>query len=181
MQQRVGLRKEQDMNLLTLLVVVALAGGLGGAFNGAQINFFRSSLTASDPVVKELKDKSDLNEEDIEGIVNKKPGEKVGSFLFNLAAGALAASVSWAAYGPYALENVFGGTQSNFGLSLTALATAFVIGFGGPRWLTNERDKALLKQAGADAARTKPSQTKRELIERGDPKQAAQIASMDIS
>jgi len=164
------------MDLLTLLGVVAVAGAVGGAFNGLQINFFRSDLTKDDPAVKDVKDNKKTA---IEGVINK-PLERWISILFNLAAGALAASVSWAAYGPYALENIFGNDQSQYGLSLAALATAVVIGFGGPRWLTNERDKALLKQAGADAASKNASETRRELMQRGDPKQAAQVAGMDI-
>jgi hypothetical protein len=103
-----------------------------------------------------------------------------GSFSFNVAAGALAAAVSWSAYGPYALENVFGGTPSEYGLTFTALATAVIIGFGGPRWLTNERDKALLKQAADDAAGTTDSKTKRELMKRGDPKRSALIAGLNL-
>jgi hypothetical protein len=106
--------------------------------------------------------------------------EKWGSFSFNVVAGALAAAVSWSAYGPYALENIFGGAAPTYGLTLTALATAVITGFGGTRWLTNERDKTLLKQAADNVAVTRDSQTKRELIQKANPKQAARIAGMDI-
>jgi hypothetical protein len=44
------------MDLLTLLGVVTLAGGVGGAFNGWQINFFRSDLNTSDPAVEQVQD-----------------------------------------------------------------------------------------------------------------------------
>jgi hypothetical protein len=169
------------MDLLTLLGVVALAGGVGGAFNGWQINFFRSDLNTSDPAVEQVQDPN--KKASVREAIEKPKTEKWGSVFFNVATGALAAAVSWSAYGPYALENVLGGAASTalpYGLTLTALATAVVIGFGGPRWLTNERDKTLLKQAADDAAVTGESETKRELMQRADPKQKALIAGMDI-
>lgn len=160
------------------MVVVAIAGAIGGAFNGWQINFFRSDLNTSDPAVEQVKDSN--KKEAVTKAIETPITEKWGSFFFNVAAGALAAAVSWSAYGPYALENIFGGAAPTYGLTLTALATAVITGFGGTRWLTNERDKALLKQAADDAADTPASRTKRELMKKADPKQAARIAVMDI-
>jgi hypothetical protein len=161
--------------------MVALAGGVGGALNGWQINFFRSDLNTLDPAIEQVQDPN--KKAAVREAIAKPKTEKWGSVLFNVASGALAAAVSWSAYGPYALENVFGGAASKapaYGLTLTALATAVVIGIGGSRWLTNERDKTLLKQAADDAAVTADSETKRKLMQRGDPKQQALIASMDL-
>jgi cytochrome c biogenesis protein CcdA len=165
------------MDLLTLLGVVAIPGAVGGALNGWQINFQRSELKEDDPAIKEVPD----GKQEAITAITQKTGERWGSLIFNAVAGLLAAAVSWAAYGPYALENIFGNDQSQYGLSLAALATAFAVGYGGPRWLSSERDKVLLKQAGADAASKEKSETRRELMQRGDPKQAAQIAGMDWS
>jgi hypothetical protein len=169
------------MDLVSLVGVVAIVGGIGGFFNGLQINT-RSDLDKTDPAVDAVPDDK---KEAVKKAIEKSPREQFGSFVFNIASGALAAAVSWAAYGPYALEYVFGGPQRQpdapaYGLTLAALATAVVIGLGGPRWLTNERDKALLKQAADESAGTKASPTKRKLMERADPKQQAQIAGIDI-
>jgi hypothetical protein len=170
------------MDLVALVGVVAVVGGIGGFFNALHINT-RSDLDPTDSAVEEVKDPD--KQKAVKKAIEKSTGEKAGSFFFNIVSGALAAAVSWAAYGPYALEYVFGGPQRQpdapaYGLTLAALATAVVIGLGGPRWLTNERDKALLKQAADEAAGTKASPTKRKLMERADPKQQAQIAGIDI-
>jgi hypothetical protein len=170
------------MDLLALLGVVALVGCVGGLFNGLQINN-RSDLDTTDPAVEEVDDSD--KKEAVKEVIEKSAPEIGGSLFFNAASGALAAAVSWAAYGPYAVEYIFGGPENQpdvpaYGLTLAALATVLVIGFGGPRWLTNERDKMLLKQAADDAAGTAESETKRKLMERTDPKQKAQIAGMDI-
>jgi hypothetical protein len=169
------------MDLVALVGVVAVVGAIGGFFNGLHINT-RSDLDLTDSAVDEVKDEK---KEAVKKAIKKSRPELFGSYFFNIVSGALAAAVSWAAYGPYALEYVFGGPQRQpdapaYGLTLAALATAVVIGLGGPRWLTNERDKALLKQAADEAAGTKASPTKRKLMERADPKQQAQIAGIDI-
>ena len=179
------------MDLLTLLGVVALAGGVGGAFNGWQINFFRSDLNTSDPAVELVQKLMDAEGKlmdakgevaphlDMKEILSKAietpRSEKWGSFFFNIVAGALAAAVSWSAYGPYALADIFGGVTPDYGLTLIALTTALVTGFGGPRWLTNERDKALLKQAAENAAGICGAETTRGLLQNATPKQASAI------
>jgi len=170
------------MDLVSLVGVVAVVGGIGGVFNGLHINT-RSDLDPTDSAVDEVKDEK--KKEAVKKVIKKSGPAVFGSYIFNVVSGALAAAVSWAAYGPYALEYVFGGPQRQpdapaYGLTLAALATAVVIGLGGPRWLTNERDKALLKQAADESAGTKASPTKRKLMERADPKQQAQIAGIDI-
>jgi len=170
------------MDLVSLVGVVAVVGGIGGFYNGLHINT-RSDLDPTDAAVDEVKDEK--KKEACKKAIRKSGPAVFGSYIFNVVSGALAAAVSWAAYGPYALEYVFGGPQRQpdapaYGLTLAALATAVVIGLGGPRWLTNERDKALLKQAADESAGTKASPTKRKLMERADPKQQAQIAGIDI-
>src|SRR5215211_2934550 len=144
------------MNVLTLLVVVTIAGAIGGAFNGWQINFFRSDLNTSDPAIEQVKD--DDKKAVVKEAIKTPSSEKWGSFAFNVAAGALAAAVSWSAYGPFALVNIFGGANAEYGLTLTALATALIVGLGATRCLTNERDKALLKQAADDTAKKPASE-----------------------
>lgn len=44
------------MSLLELLGIVMAAGATGGAFNGLQINFFRSDLNTSDPAIQQVAD-----------------------------------------------------------------------------------------------------------------------------
>lgn len=165
------------MDLLGLLGFVIVAGAIGGAFNGLQINFFRSDLNTSDPAVEQVEE---AKKKAVKEAIKRPTGEMVGSIFFNVAAGAPAAALSWSAYSPYYLENIFGGEEATYRMTLATLATAVIIGFGGPWWLTNERDKALLKQAADDAAVTPKSSVKRELMQRADPKQTARIAGMDI-
>jgi hypothetical protein len=174
------------MDLLTLLGVVALAGGVGGAINGLHNNFLRSDLNTSDPVLKQLAETLSSEAEQIFKQAIETPKlEKWTSLFFNVVAGALASAISWSAYGPYSLENIVGGKPSDYGLTLTALATALVIGFVGTRWLTNERDKVLLKQAaenaavessGTDAGTTRELAATRDLMAIADPKQAERIS-----
>lgn len=78
--------------------------------------------------------------------------------LGNAFIGAVAAGISWGLYGPFATYYVLGSPPSaspltqTFGLTLTSLVSAIVVGIGGARWLTNEVDKRLLRSAASLAA-----------------------------
>ena len=171
------------MSILGLLGLVAAFGAVGGLVNGVQINYLRSNLSQDDPADMGVTDQN--QQVALTNAIAKEWGERPLSVIFNLVAGAVSAAASWAAYGPYAVEYVIGGPTSQsgapeYGLTLAALSSAVVIGFGGPRWLTNERDKALLRQAADDAAGTPQSETKRKLMQRADPKQKSRIAGINI-
>ncbi len=83
--------------------------------------------------------------------------------LYNIVIGAFAGFISWILYGGVSLVVVnaeTSGTVNNapFVLSLlTAFASAFLIGFGGAKWLTSESEKHIAKIGASIAADRAPS------------------------
>lgn len=73
--------------------------------------------------------------------------------------GVVASWLSWALYGPLNGCPLFGHQASTMcqhpeeSFTLAVLATAFVVGFAGPRWLATEVDRQILKGATAEAMR----------------------------
>lgn len=121
------------MSLLVLLACVAGAGMAGGVANAL------------------LSDNAFLlpRRENMDGRLVIRPGA-----LGNAVMGGLAAAITWGLYGPVAAVNLFGATDAEeHGLTLSALVGAMLAGVAGARWLTNEVDKSLLRQAASDAAR----------------------------
>ena len=121
--------------------IVALAGGLGGLVNTLIVN-----------------NRSLLNEELLNNAgVSKQTVKDSGKlYVLNITLGAVAACISWLAYGPYStlyIVGVGGTTPEEYGIAAVALATAFFIGMGGTKWLQSERDKGRWQAAAADAAR----------------------------
>ena len=88
--------------------------------------------------------------EQVNGIRITRPG-----FLGNVFISAVAATISWGLYGPFAQANLFEGKA----LSLTpsTVAGAILVGTAGAKWLTNEVDKRLLKVAAIEAAKAHSS------------------------
>ena len=73
--------------------------------------------------------------------------------LWNVFVGGISALTSWALYGSGANIDLGGTPREQISLRLTALAGALVIGVAGSKWLTNEADKALLRESVVKAAR----------------------------
>jgi len=84
-----------------------------------------------------------------EGIL--RPG-----FLGNMLIGGVAAAISWSLYGPLASVPIASigsvDTPQKGDLTLAALGGAMLVGVAGARWLTNEVDKALLRNAAVETA-----------------------------
>src|SRR5438552_18436725 len=104
-----------------LLVIVALAGAVGGVLNAliSDNGFFLP------------------RKEQVDGTELYRPG-----FLGNILIGAVAATVSWGLYGPLA-DRVIAGTQKameannlseKIGLTLSSLVGAVMVGVAGARW-----------------------------------------------
>jgi hypothetical protein len=79
------------------------------------------------------------------------------AIVTNMVFGAVAAWLSWAAYGPLSAYPVFGPAPAGAPepistFTWSAFATAIVVGIGGPRWISNEVDKKLLTAAASKAA-----------------------------
>lgn len=72
-------------------------------------------------------------------------------FIKNILAGMVAAVASWGLYGPFSDLCIMGCTKppADVSLTVTALFSAIIIGFGGARWLSSEADKKLLTKAAA--------------------------------
>jgi hypothetical protein len=95
------------------------------------------------------------------------PGLLVTAFL-----GGIAAVVSWGLYGANASKDVNG----NANVTISALAGALLIGFGGARWLTNESDKSLLNKTASIVASKPTSDATAAAIRSASPMQALEAA-----
>ena len=96
----------------------------------------------------------------------------------NIIISGIASCISWGLYGPFAASYIIGGppTTESFGLTLSALVGVVLVGVSGARWLTNEVDKNLLKQAASAAAASHASEAKAANIATATPFQAMRIA-----
>jgi hypothetical protein len=144
-------------------VIVALAGCIGGAVN--------ASMTDNGfPLPRK--------EQAPNGTTILRPG-----YLGNVLVGGVAALISWGLYGPLGAFVVFGteeATKANssdrIGLSLASLMGALLVGVGGARWLSNEVDKNLMRNAAAEAAGKQSSSGASRQIAMTTPAQALQVA-----
>ncbi len=149
------------MSLSLLLVLVFIAGAVGGLVN---------ALLSDNGFLKWKKDVVDNQE-------LWRPG-----ILGNVIVSGVAACISWGLYGPFAAHYVFGGPISTggasqaMGLTLSSLVGAVLVGISGARWLTNEIDKNLLRKAASNAAASNASETKAAKIAMASPFLAAKIA-----
>jgi hypothetical protein len=148
------------MSLWILLLVVFLAGAVGGILNALMSDngFF---LPKWEPAG-----------------TNRlfRPG-----FLGNMLVSGISACISWGLYGPFAAVYILGGParqtpEEAVGLTLSSLVGAVLIGVAGARWLTNEVDKTFLRAAASEAAIAKASPEKAKQIALSTPAEALRIA-----
>ena len=149
------------MSIWNLLLVVCVAGGVGGIVNALLTdNGFILPRTETANQVKII-----------------RPG-----VIGNIIIGAVAASISWGLYGPFNLAVVFGTTPPSSGplpqpyLTLAALVGAVLVGIAGAKWLTNEVDKKLLRAAASEAAARSPQPDAAREIMLATPADALSIA-----
>jgi hypothetical protein len=149
------------MGLWLLLFIVFIAGAVGGLVN---------ALISENGFWGWKKEKVDNR-------TILRPG-----IAGNMLISGIAAFVSWGLYGPFAASYLIGGPSTApeasqaLGLTLSSMVGAILVGVSGARWLTNEVDKNLLKQAASSAAATKASDTKAAKIAIATPFQAMKIA-----
>jgi hypothetical protein len=125
-------------NVWAALGILAVTGAVGGLVNALITG--QKSVLPNKAGVASTADKSSSSV--------LLPGA-----LSTVLAGALAAAVNWGLYGPFSGVYIYGKHGSTkVGVTLVALVTAAVVGFGGARWLTNEVDKVLLRQTAVVAA-----------------------------
>jgi hypothetical protein len=120
------------MTIWSILGFVFAAGAVGGVVN-ALLTDNGFILPSSEPT---------------DSTTILRPG-----ILGNVLVGAIAATVSWGLYGPFANAVVAPSSQTPMStLTLAALVGAILVGISGARWLTNEVDKKLLKATASAAA-----------------------------
>jgi hypothetical protein len=148
------------MTFFLILVVVWVAGGIGGAINAL--------MSDNGFVLPKAADTTD-------GRI-LRPG-----FLGNVLIGGVAAVISWGLYGPFAAYPLIGGSvpsgSASVMLSLSAFVGAVLVGVGGARWLTNEVDKTLLRAAASQAAAGAADSDKAAKILTASPAQALSLTS----
>ncbi len=142
-----------------ILVVVFVAGGIGGVIN---------ALMSDNGFV--LPKSADTGEGRI-----VRPG-----FLGNILIGGVAALISWGLYGPFAAYPLIGGAAASGAepvmLSLSGFVGAVLVGVGGARWLTNEVDKSLLRAAASLAASAPGDAAKAARMMTASPAQALSLS-----
>ncbi len=150
------------MSLWILLLIISAAGAIGGV-----VNAFMSNNGFVLPRAEQVDSASIL-----------RPG-----YLGNVLVGAVAAGISWGLYGPLANYFVAGAAEaiktnptSGFGVTLSALVGAVLVGVGGARWLTNEVDKNLLRAAASTAASAPTAPEASHQIAIASPAEALKIA-----
>ena len=150
------------MSLSLVLIVVFVAGALGGLVN---------ALLSENGFIlpkKQLADRSGKEE----GIW--RPG-----YLGNILVGAVAAVISWGLYGPFSSTVLFGASIPEAVLphiTLSAFVGAILVGVGGAKWLSDEVDKRLLKAAASEAAKKEASVDVSRQIALSSPAGALSIA-----
>lgn len=97
-------------------------------------------------------------------------------FIGLILIGAVAATVSWALYGPAADVALLttapsGASLGSANLTLAAIGGAVLIGVGGSKWISGQVDKTLLRQTASVAAGKRPA----------DPRSAHLIATAQPS
>jgi hypothetical protein len=154
---------EDNMRIWLMLIIICIAGAIGGIIN---------ALLTDQGFVKPHKQRN-------EGVKIYRPG-----FLGNILTGSIAAGISWGLYGPLSSYVVLGFSATTSvpstlttGLTLSSLVGAVLVGVGGARWLTNEADKKLLRNAASIAASAKPSADAAERIAFATPAETVEIAS----
>lgn len=124
------------MSVLRSLLIIAIAGGVGGLLHSFLVD---------------------------NTLGKRKEGFSgwILALMFNILIGAAASAMSWGLYGPLNSYPILGAlpegnTPPAMALTLSVLASAVMIGVGGPRWLQSEVDKRLLQEAASTAASKHP-------------------------
>lgn len=139
------------MSPWTCIIIIFLAGGLGGLANaflsgeGVPLPHWRDGIWC--------------------------PG-----FIGNAFVGAMAALVSWGLYGSgsgveLALETAQT-PRTEVSLTIGACAGAMLVGVGGAKWLSNEIDKKFLRETVSEAGKRHLSQQECEKIKQSPPERA---------
>ncbi|UJB73024.1 hypothetical protein HRE53_30305 (plasmid) [Acaryochloris sp. 'Moss Beach'] len=135
------------------MVIIFLAGGFGGIAN-ALINK--------------------------EGLLfpHWKNGVWIPGFIGNAFTGAMAALISWGLYSSGSSIELAPGAADNPEVSLTvgSVTAAILVGVGGTRWLSNEVDKKLLRQAASEAGSRDIPPDDCNKIRKASPMRALQLA-----
>ncbi len=103
-------------------------------------------------------------------------------FIGLILIGAVAATASWALYGPAAdlvllSTSPTGEAEGAANLTLAAIGGAVLLGVGGSKWISGQVDKTLLRQTASVAAGRKPANPEvAHLIATAAPSQALQAA-----
>ena len=144
------------MSVLDSLLIIAIAGGIGGLLHS-----FLVDNTLGRP------------KEGFSGWML--------ALIFNIIIGAAASAMSWGLYGPlssYPILGSFpaGNTPPALTLTLSVLASAVMIGIGGPRWLQSEIDKRLLQEAASTAASKHPDNGTSQKMLTATPLEARNLA-----
>jgi hypothetical protein len=147
------------MPLWVHIIVIAVAGVFGGLTNAFMVNR-RSSLP------EEMAQEA--------GVSPTTTPKLANFYVSNGFLGAAAACVSWAAYGPNNAANIL---EGNYPLTAATLATAFVIGMGGTKWLQSERDKGRWQATASAAALAEPNPQLQRYLSMASSDQAPQIAT----
>ena len=142
------------MSLLLLMLLIFAAGAMGGAINAllSDNGFLMPKWEA----------------------VGMNKIFRLG-FMGNIFISGVGACISWGLYGPFAGEDIFGATAQEFGLTLSTLVGAILVGIAGARWVTNEVDKLLLRAIASEAAKTQPSQDMAAKIALAKPGEAVKM------
>ena len=146
--------------MLIPIGIIMLSGAMGG---------FVNALVSDNGFIKP-------SEEVAGDVTIVRPG-----FAGNILLGGMAAFVSWGLYGAFSNAVVYGTAstdqeQMRYLVSISAIAGAVLVGMGGARWLTNEVDKKLLRNAAVNAAASKGSIDESRKIAASTPAQAFKIA-----
>lgn len=155
------------MGVWAITGIVAIAGGIGG--------IVAAILSEDRGFVLPTKVGAD-------GSSILRPG-----FVGLIIAGAVAAALSFALYGPLASNTVFGGPDNadaatdgdgsqDYGITLAALGGAVLVEAGGSKWLSTQVDKATAKAAASIAAAKDADADKSIQIANASPVQALNIA-----
>jgi hypothetical protein len=145
--------------MLIPIGIIMLSGAMGG---------FVNALVSDNGFIKP-------SEEVAGDVTIVRPG-----FAGNILLGGMAAFVSWGLYGGFSNAVVYGtvngsGTDA-ISISISAIAGAVLVGMGGARWLTNEVDKKLLRNAAVNAAASKGAIDESRKMAASTPAQAFKIA-----
>jgi len=148
------------MSLLLLSIIVFVLGLLGGFLNAATSdNLFLLPKKVENGKIYRL------------------------GCIVTVLIGGIAAFLSWGLYGPYATAYIISGPQSSsgstaqeFGLTLSAIAGAILVGFAGTKWLTNEVDKKLQNATISKLAPRALKQDEANKIASAKPMEALKIA-----